>query len=342
MKKISTIILISFLSWTLNAQITVNAYDLNLGDVVLQAVDNNFQTDLLAPGEDLMWDFSGIHGQRTDTLIPIDPATTNHASSFPESNLAFGTPELALYMSLNSEAFANLGAAGMIDSLGMDLELVYSTPDTAIRFPINYENTSNTMGWGRSETVTFGEYTGKISRSTHRIQTCDAWGTLTTPISSYEVLRVQEQVITIDSVFVVVVIVGNEILIPIDSLNQYDTLYNYNFYSNDPTIKFPLVEVNYDPSDNSIIEAKWLTFIDASTPGLTINNRVSIFPNPSSDFINITTDTPLKRVHIYDLNGKLLKSSKQNNISVSDFPNSIYYIKIETEASTYTEKFIKQ
>lgn len=344
MKKIFTILFISFLSFNLNAQITVNAYDLNIGDVVLQAVDQNFQTDLLAPGEDLNWDFSGIHGQRTDTLIPIDPATTNHASSFPESNLAFGTPEMALYMSLSSEAFVNLGAGGMIDSLDidLDLELVYNLPDTAIKFPINYGNTSNTSGWGRSETISFGAYSGKISRSTHRIQNCDAWGTLTTPIDSYEVLRVQEQAVTIDSIFLIVIVGTFEFEQYIDSLSQFDTVYNYNFYSNDPMVKFPVVEVNYDPTDNSIIEAKWLNFDDTNTPELNRNNPMSIFPNPSSEFINIDITSPIEIVQIYDLQGRLVRSTKQKNISISDLPNSIYYIEIKTQQTTITERFIKQ
>ncbi len=336
MKKLLPFILIASLSLSSYAQITFNGINLNIGDVVLQAVDTNFQTALLSPGSDLTWNFAGVHGQRTDTIVPIDPTTTNHASSFPNSNIAFGTPELAGYSSLTSSEFVGLGFGGYIDALSQDLELIYDIPDTSIIFPLNYNDSRTAYAWGEAFANVQGQDV-RMSQSTQRTQNCDAWGVVTTPHDTYDVLRVQELEISIDSVFVL--IFGQESYQ--SDYSTFDTTYRYSFYTNDPTIKYPLLEVKYDHNADTILETKWVTFLPNNTPSISDNSsEISIYPNPSSDYINIDTKENLVEVKIYNTAGRVVKTSQNRNINISDLPSSLYFVKINTMKGTYREKLL--
>jgi hypothetical protein len=77
-------------------------------------------------------------------------------------------------------------------------------------------------------------------------------------------------------------------------------------------------------------------------------NRILIYPNPSSNFISIGEVADIiTSYNIFDINGKsIIHSAKDydNNrltINISDLPQGIYYIKIQSLKQTYHEKFIK-
>lgn len=336
MKKILLLGILVISILTIHAQITVNAIDLNIGDKVYQSVDSNFQTPLFGPGADLFWDFSGIHGYRIDTIAPIDPTTTTHSSSFPSSNLAFGTTDLATYYNLGSNAFVNLGFGGYVAQLGQEVEIINQSLDNVISFPINYGDNNFSNSWGESNQLTVSTYTGLISHSVKRTQVCDAWGQVATPLDTYDVLRVQEETITIDSVFAIMF----SFKIYVDSLSQFDTTYSYNFYTNDPTIKYPLLEVTYDHLADTILETKWVTFMPDYLNQIS-KTDLSIYPNPSSDFIHIEVEESLIDVKIYNGSGQVCKTSQHKTVSISDLPPSIYFIDVETKTGHYKTKFIK-
>lgn len=68
----------------------------------------------------------------------------------------------------------------------------------------------------------------------------------------------------------------------------------------------------------------------------------SVFPNPSSDFINILSETEIEKVEIYDLNGRLLLERFNNTaIDISQFMTGTYFMTISTNGAQYTEQFLK-
>ncbi|WP_417429417.1 T9SS type A sorting domain-containing protein [Halpernia sp.] len=68
-----------------------------------------------------------------------------------------------------------------------------------------------------------------------------------------------------------------------------------------------------------------------------------LYPNPTSDFLNIETQQKISKIEIYDMSGKLLKTSngKDKKVSVSTFNKGMYLIKIHTENGVVNSKFIK-
>ena len=69
--------------------------------------------------------------------------------------------------------------------------------------------------------------------------------------------------------------------------------------------------------------------------------KISIFPNPSSDFINIKSDEEIRSIKIYDIKGSLVKSDNNSKIDISAFQKGDYVISIETRSGIETKKFIK-
>ncbi|MFV0573749.1 MAG: T9SS type A sorting domain-containing protein [Xanthomarina gelatinilytica] len=70
---------------------------------------------------------------------------------------------------------------------------------------------------------------------------------------------------------------------------------------------------------------------------------VSIYPNPTTDFINIQANFDINSVEIYSLHGqKVLAIENQKTINISLLPEGIYFLKVKTEKSTVTKKIIKK
>ncbi|EAS20622.1 glycosyl transferase [Flavobacteria bacterium BBFL7] len=67
-----------------------------------------------------------------------------------------------------------------------------------------------------------------------------------------------------------------------------------------------------------------------------------LFPNPSSNFINILSIEPLEKVEIYDINYRLLIEYRNTSlINVSDLQSGVYFIKVNSNATWSTQQLIK-
>lgn len=73
-----------------------------------------------------------------------------------------------------------------------------------------------------------------------------------------------------------------------------------------------------------------------------VQNNLFVYPNPTSDFINIkTTKLDIEKVFIFDLSGKLIMTEKSKRIDVSHLPSATYIITIKTSDHLKSFKFIK-
>jgi len=70
----------------------------------------------------------------------------------------------------------------------------------------------------------------------------------------------------------------------------------------------------------------------------------NVYPNPTSDFINIYTKDKINNIEIYDSTGRKLTTefNSNNQIDVRKLIKGIYYIRIITDKNNLTSKFIKK
>lgn len=92
--------------------------------------------------------------------------------------------------------------------------------------------------------------------------------------------------------------------------------------------------------------ARTISDITTSAPAgineQSINNQLSVYPNPSSTKINfvIANGSTVKSAVLTDALGKVVYTSDKNtnSIDVSSFPNGIYYLMVETNKNKYQTK----
>ena len=72
-------------------------------------------------------------------------------------------------------------------------------------------------------------------------------------------------------------------------------------------------------------------------------NKLSVYPNPTTDFIKIDGAYKLQSVAVYDMSGrKVAVAVKGNTVDVTSLSNGTYIIDIETDSGNVSEKFIKK
>ncbi len=76
-----------------------------------------------------------------------------------------------------------------------------------------------------------------------------------------------------------------------------------------------------------------------------IDNSVSIFPNPTTDMLNVKADSSIHSLEIYDIQGRIvltkLIDQREVLINISHFKVGTYFLKINTEIGVRLQKIIK-
>jgi hypothetical protein len=74
-----------------------------------------------------------------------------------------------------------------------------------------------------------------------------------------------------------------------------------------------------------------------------IENIFSVYPNPTNNIVHINTGNhKVKSIKLFNLQGVFIQDYFTNDFSISNQPNGIYFIKIETDNLMLTKKLIKQ
>jgi hypothetical protein len=95
------------------------------------------------------------------------------------------------------------------------------------------------------------------------------------------------------------------------------------------------------------------TGIEKLSDNASFGMKIHVFPNPTSDYLNIEMDNEIRRkgeVKIYDLTGKSIKTysfDKRNQVyqkmvSVNYLENGVYNLTIELNGFNKTQRFIKR
>lgn len=70
------------------------------------------------------------------------------------------------------------------------------------------------------------------------------------------------------------------------------------------------------------------------------------YPNPTKGNVNISSDTIIKYIELFDVQGRLLQTSIENDTTakfdISNKPNGLYFVRITTEKGSKVEKLIKE
>lgn len=113
------------------------------------------------------------------------------------------------------------------------------------------------------------------------------------------------------------------------------------------TLRYPLDYPAFDGRDltpQGVIELDPADFECAllNTEEFINPNIVKVWPNPSSNFIEIKSTQPIDSIDLYDINGRFITSFKQSRQNISNLATGIYFAKIYRGKQTISKRIIKK
>lgn len=74
---------------------------------------------------------------------------------------------------------------------------------------------------------------------------------------------------------------------------------------------------------------------------LTADLQVKVYPNPTTDIVNVMTAAQLIQLELLSLNGDLMMTSKSSSFNLSNYPVGVYFLKVVTEEGIVVKRLIK-
>jgi hypothetical protein len=71
------------------------------------------------------------------------------------------------------------------------------------------------------------------------------------------------------------------------------------------------------------------------------SKRISVYPNPATDKVFVTSDEEINEIQIFDVFGNLLLSGNSRIIRVAGLNSGAYFVKIRTKNNDYLTPLIK-
>lgn len=128
----------------------------------------------------------------------------------------------------------------------------------------------------------------------------------------------------------------------VDDWNYID-FSSFSFSTSKVTFRFESSDVSFGyintPTYFVIDDIQYSSLVGISQNTL---SNVSIYPNPVKDVLNIKGESGA--ISILDMNGRTIYKAEHNELSTIDLSNvnsGVYFVKVENEKGSFTEKIIK-
>lgn len=360
MKK-TKFLIIAMVFWGINTfpQITVTDADLiGVGDIIYQAWDTTGISSAINVGNagaNQTWDFSSLQASDWDTTNVISPTGTPYANMYPNANLCFQEDGEYYYINKSTNGVEVVG----IDNFPINM-LLSPLPLT---YGLTYSDGPNTIMDSSMVNMFLPDSLALFISSfqAHKIDSMkvvvtltndfnvDAWGDVTIPMGTYSSLRVNAQEVTTTSfsAYCTDTLLGTgsgwypipQQIFP----SETDAFNHYQWWTNDPSIKFVVADLEVDSAGN-VIDASFLTIPQAVAVTELAENTIKVFPIPSTYQLNIEANsTDLATYKIYDISGRLILEntfSKNTRVDLNNKAKGSYLLNISTEKGSITKKII--
>jgi hypothetical protein len=117
------------------------------------------------------------------------------------------------------------------------------------------------------------------------------------------------------------------------SENVAEDSFGWSMDFNDGFLAVGAVRDDFDQNgENELMDAgSAFVFFNANLQVESLNpteNWVQIFPNPVKNILHLETSEKIKSANIYDTTGRLIISSSEKSIEISNLPKGVYFLKI--------------
>ena len=84
--------------------------------------------------------------------------------------------------------------------------------------------------------------------------------------------------------------------------------------------------------------------LDCSAVGINeirIDNKFKVYPNPTTDYIQIESDFEIKKVNVFSIHGQLVKTIKSSIVDFTNLPKGNYIIEVQSDFAIERRKILK-
>jgi len=355
MKKFTLFLSLLFFAMLIQAQIVITSDDLATpGAKIYEALDT-IPGPAIIPGPagpNQTWDFSTLE---EDTVMGIrirKPDWTPYGAYFPDANYCMEQQTddtVFTMMNLDISTFSIVGMVVHVTEF-IDTTVIFrlNPPQVVAEFPVEYLN-ARTDTTSYEIRIPFNEPpvdSMMIKYTQINQMEVDAWGTMIIPLGTFEVLRIDNYEIDIDSISVKIgpLWILQDVLI--------DTSERYAWWSNDESTGIYLVQIQTLISEKEEISD---VFFLKSFPTYGINdhqaeNNLLAYPNPAGSQITFKTGVEINGIiEIMDATGvnRIMVSCmnvKEQQVDVKDLPSGLYLYRIvdSEKGIIHSGKFLKK
>lgn len=330
-----------------SAQITITNSDLpQIGDIFIYDLSNDLLSeDFSLTGASYTWDYSTGTSSNVDTVSVVSVGSTPLAYQYYFNNQwtqpdyysdyaqpgqdinAFGQVTITErfdYFGINSNSLEMKGFGAKVN--GVPASVKYDTIDQLYPFPMTYGMAAhNSVGYYLASVPNMGTYGQWIRREV----TVDGYGSLTTPNATYaNTIRVKTVLLQTDTVYVDQFAFGQTFDRPEETI--------YEWFTN--TEKTPIMRVVI--RNNQATEAKYLLEITSGTEELENNDYALITKDPKGLY-QISGDSKLNDVTVFNVEGKNMGSFSQNEIDLRNAPEGMYFLIVRDDKLNHCFKVVK-
>ena len=335
---------------TIFAQITLNETDFaSPGDTVRMSNSIQVDFDPTLSGAGITWDYSNLFANnqflREFTSIGFSPvqftfgvlAPSNYQASYfiPETNfpldqlngfLPVTLSDPRSYQKSTIDSITKVGFSVKVN--GVDVAFKSDTIETKYKFPMEYQQTFTTKGYTYIDLSTAAEL--KVKQLRYVTSTVDGYGQLILPFGTFEVLRVKRVINEIDSIYQSFFGAPAWFGAPPFQTTEYEWI---SQNKKDVLLKIIVNNANGVDQIQSIEYQDIYLGLDASL--IEQELQLSIYPNPTSNLININSLTPLKKISVLDARGMTLEQKNIENLfhlsfNLENYSSGFYFLALET------------
>ena len=343
------------------AQITLQVNDFaTANDTVRMSLANPLNIDLQNTGPNSTWDFSQLSAQ-SQTLINYNPIGFGSILIIATYGPIASTPYKATYFNLTNDlpidqfsAFLPIELSNLsqytrrtnsqinsigysIDVQGQGVPFKSDTIETRYELPLNFNDTYTSRGYTYIDLNPATDI--KFIQHRQRNSVVDGWGSITTPLGTFNALRIRHDISENDSIYQTFFGTGSWFAPPSFTTTEYEwwTTGKKEFLvratvggfgqNQTPTIEYQDIYLGLDAG--------------LSAPSF----EISFYPNPAADWCYFQSVKPFDFLEIMDASGRVVlrheNAALQGYFDISTLPNGTYTVRIQAPTGVAVKKLVK-
>lgn len=345
-----------------SAQITLtNADFADGGDTVRMSSTTDPAIDFLSTGANSTWDFSGLIAE---SQVLKDYKTLASASTFMQ--FLFGPFAPTRYQLTNivastalpldqlggllpitisevngvsrntSDSITSIGLSMVVE--GSELPFRSDTIETRYKFPANYGDAYTSRGYTMIDLNPI--YDGIWIQYRQRSSNIDGWGSITTPLGTFDALRIKHEILEQDSIYVGTFAFW--LVLPVPQSNIYEWWADGEL---EPVLRITTSALG---GNETVTAIEYKDLYDPLIAGIEESTgELSVYPNPAQDVLNLAGMEIGSTYVIVSADGKVVLSgeiaSTATTLDVSGLVLGAYSVFIRNANGTVgNTSFVKQ